>query len=274
MNIDPLKPHPYLIKEKVLETNDSFTLTLKPLETRLLEPLPGQFNMLYAFGVGDVPISFSGPSSSNELIHTIKIVGNVTKALSRCEPGETIGVRGPYGKPWPFEEIKGLNLLLMAGGIGLAPLRSLIYYLLENRNDYGKIALLYGARNPEDLLFTKELKEWKEKLGGTLYTTVDVADENWKGNVGVVTTLLPKVPFSLEKTAALMCGPEIMMRLSSKDLLQKGIQQKNLYLSMERNMKCAIGHCGRCQLSPHFICKDGPVFTYKEMQPYIAIKEL
>jgi NAD(P)H-flavin reductase len=271
MTVEILQPAPYRITRKEYETEDSFTIELEPVEGAAMTFSPGQFNMLYAFGVGEVPISFSDCTS---IVHTIKIVGNVTKVLSRCNVGDQIGVRGPYGQPWPVEKIKKKNILLVAGGIGLAPIRSLIYYLLANKSNDQMITLLYGARNPSDCLYVEELSRWKEQLDGHVYVTVDVADSAWAGNVGVVTSLIPKIPFPLNDCVALLCGPEIMMRMTARDLLNKGISTDDIYLSMERNMKCAVGHCGRCQLAPHFICKDGPVFSYPQIQPYFGIKEL
>lgn len=272
MTIETLQPSPFRIISKKFENFDTFTIQLEPVDGQnAMDFLPGQFNMLYAFGTGEAPISFS---SCGQLIHTIKIVGNVTRALSRCEVGDEVGVRGPYGKPWPVDKVKGRNLLLAAGGIGLAPIRSLLYYLLANRGDYQTITLLYGARNPEDRLFVKELNQWKEQLEGHVYVSVDVADDTWSGNVGVITSLLPKIPFSLEGSVAFLCGPEIMMRMMARQLLYKRISPDDIYVSMERNMKCAVGHCGRCQLAPHFICKDGPVFLYPRVEPYLGIKGL
>lgn len=269
--MDVWQPVPYRIVEKRRETVESFTIELEPVEGASPSFLPGQFNMLYAFGAGEVPISFS---SCDKVEHTIRVVGSVTALLSRLKVGEPIGVRGPFGRPWPVEDVKQKNLLLVAGGIGLAPIRSVVQYLLARKSDYQTIALLYGARNPNERLYVKELLQWKEQLDGHVYVSVDIGDAAWTGNVGVVTSLFSKIPFSLRDAAAFLCGPEMMMRITARQLLQKGMNGGEIYLSMERNMKCAIGHCGRCQLAPHFICKDGPVFCYPQMEPYLGVNEI
>lgn len=231
--------------------------------------------MLYAFGIGDIPISISSDVKNDKCYrHTIKIVGNVTRALSRLDVGQQVGIRGPFGSSWPIESCKNKNVVLIAGGIGIAPLRPMIHHLLNYRKDYGEIALLYGAREPADIVFMEELKQWKEQLGGRVYITVDVANENWKGNVGVVTKLISHIPFSLKNSTALLCGPEIMLRFSAGELLQKEIDASDIYLAMERNMKCAIGHCGRCQYLSNFICKDGSILPYEKVKPFFAKKEI
>lgn len=269
--MDNWLPTPYRIAAKRRETLDSFTIELEPVEGKAPSFLPGQFNMLYAFGAGEVPISFS---SCQRVEHTLRVVGSVTNVLSRYKVGQQIGVRGPFGRPWPLAKVKGKNLLLVAGGIGLAPIRPVMQQILLRREDYQTVTLLYGARNPSERLFVKELLEWKERLEGHVYVSVDVGDAAWTGNVGVVSSLFSKIPFSLKGAAAFLCGPEMMMRITARQLLQRGGSSEEIYLSMERNMKCAIGHCGRCQLAPHFICKEGPIFSYAEMEAYLGVKAL
>jgi len=275
MNFDILQPEPYRVVKKKRETEDCFTLEVQPLEKKKVPFVPGQCNMLYVFGIGEVPISVSGDSLSDSgFVHTVKVVGKVSEALSRLEVGDDVGVRGPFGTSWPTESVKGKNLILVAGGIGLAPLRSLIYFILNNRSDFGMVTLLYGARDQNDLLYSEELKKWAEESDCQILVTVDRGDDSWTGNVGLVTSLLPQVSFDLDDAVAYVCGPEVMMRATIQELLGKGMAVNDIYLSMERNMKCAIGHCGRCQFVSNFVCKDGPVFPYSKVQPFFDLKEV
>ncbi len=273
--IDILEPEFFRLIEKRYETRDTFTIELAPLEEKTLDFMPGQFNMLYAFGVGEVPVSISSNSSRTDCYgHTVKIVGNVTKALDRIAVGDLVGVRGPFGSSWPVEECKGRDVVVIAGGIGLAPMRPLIYSLLDNRKEFGNVALLYGAREPKEIVFADELREWNQAFDDQVYLTVDYANEKWSGNVGVVTRLLSRIPFSLERSVALLCGPEIMLRFAVNELKNRHVEDRDIYLAMERNMKCAIGHCGRCQYVSNFICKDGSVLSYEKVKPFFAKKEI
>lgn len=236
---------------------------------------PGQFNMLSVFGVGEVPISISGPTSDRtKIIHTIRDVGAVSHALAGLRAGAMIGLRGPYGVPWPVERAKGRDVVVIAGGLGLAPVRPIIYELIENRANYGKVTVLYGAREPSDILFADELTRWRARLDFGVEVTVDRAGTDWYGHVGVVTALLRGADFDPANTTAFVCGPEVMMRFGAKGLTDAGVASDDIYLSMERNMQCGIGLCGHCQLGPIFVCKDGPVFNWTEMQPLMAVKEL
>jgi NAD(P)H-flavin reductase len=267
------EPVPFKIEKVVPELPDCFTLTLTPSETKIpFVFAPGQFNMLYAFGHGEVPISLSGdPADTGKLIHTIRNVGSVTAALQKLKVGDSVGVRGPFGSSWPLEAARGRNVLIMAGGLGLAPLRSAIYYLLANRSDYGTISLLYGSRDPGSILFADELEEWSQKIHVGL--TVDSANPDWKGQVGVVTELLSQREI-VPDTVALVCGPEIMMRFCAYALLDYGLPSADIYVSMERNMKCALGFCGRCQYGPYFVCHDGPVFSFDRVERLFKIREV
>jgi NAD(P)H-flavin reductase len=267
-------PTQFSIKRKVIENHDTFTFFLEPIEpNNSFSFLPGQFNMLYSFGLGEVAISISGDcEKSLPLVHTIRAVGSVTNAMKVLKKGDVIGVRGPFGSSWPVDLAKGKDVLVIVGGIGLAPLRPVIYYLLNHLNDYNRISLLYGARTPEDRIYIKELETWKDKID--VLTTVDRTTKRWHGNVGVVTNLIKKAKFDPKNTVAMMCGPEVMMRFCGYNLRDAGISQQNIFLSMERNMKCAIGFCGHCQLGGSFICKDGPVFTYEEMKQYLDLREV
>lgn len=271
--IDPMLPEQFLVKRKVNENKDTFTLTLEPLEKKPFLYSPGQFNMLYMFGLGEVAISISGNSEKPlPLIHTIRAVGTTTKAMQKLKRGDVIGLRGPFGSSWPVEEAKGKDVVIIVGGIGLAPLRPVIYYILAHRQDYGRVSLLYGARTPEDQIYLNQFASWQEKLD--FYTIVDRASKKWRGDVGVVTRLIPKAKFNPSNTLAMICGPEVMMRFVSLTLLDQGLSGEQIFVSMERNMKCAIGFCGHCQLGGTFICKDGPVFTYKEMRRYLELREV
>lgn len=261
---DPMLPRPFRIARTRRETHDTFTLELKPTESKGGFPFKaGQFNMLYVYGVGEVAISISGdPSNTDTLVHTTRGVGTVTKAMQKLQPGSALGVRGPFGSSWPLEEVYGNDILFIAGGIGLAPLRPAMYQVLAKREKFGRVVLLYGTRTPQDMLYTAELKRWGGKFDLEVYVTVDRATGNWRGNVGVVTTLIRRAPFDPLNTTAMVCGPEMMMRYTVQELEGRGVRPKDVYLSMERNMKCAIGLCGHCQWGPKFICKDGPVFRY------------
>lgn len=257
------------------ETHDTFTLTVEP-DGQKLEPFaPGQFNMLYTFGVGELPISISGnPDDRTKLVYTIRSVGQVTHALVTRRAGDTIGLRGPFGNGWPLAAARGRDVLIVAGGIGLAPLRPAILQVLRHRGDYGRLVVLYGARSPRDLLFRKQLQAWNFVPDTQVLSTVDYGGLSWRGNVGVVTTLLRHVRLQLKRTTALVCGPEIMMRFVCRELLTRGAEPENIHISMERNMKCAVGFCGHCQLGPYFVCKDGPVFPYDRIRRWMDCHEL
>lgn len=270
-------PEFQLVKRRIEETADVVSLVL-PVEQNsetVQSFQPGQFNMLYAFGVGEVPISISGdPEIPDHLVHTIRGVGPVSDALLRLKPGEPVGVRGPYGVGWPVDEAMGSDVLVIAGGIGLAPLRPALYHLLNQRSRYGRVALLYGARSPGQLIFTQELENWRRTPGIQVRITVDHADSEWVGDVGVATRLLPKVLFDPVDTIAMICGPEVMIRFTAAALENMGVASDRIYVSMERNMKCALGSCGHCQFGPNFVCKDGPVFRLDRILDIVSVREI
>lgn len=273
---DPMLPRPYRVQRVRQETPDTFTLELEPEDGRPeMTFAPGQFNMIYAFGVGEVPISISGnPAKSATLVHTTREVGTVTRAMRQLKASDGLGVRGPFGVGWPVTGARGADVVIVAGGIGLAPLRPALYQLLAARKYYGKVVLLYGTRTPADILFRSELQHWHSRFDLEVHVTVDRAMGNWRGNVGVVTTLISRAPFDPHSTVAMVCGPEVMMRFTVQELERRGVALGNIYLSMERNMKCAVGFCGHCQFGPTFICKDGPVFRYDRVQPLLAAREI
>lgn len=275
---DPMAPAPYRVRRVVRDTHDTVTLELAADEGTAFAP--GQFNMLYVFGLGEVPISISGdPAKSGVLTHTVRAVGAVTRALRGLRRGGVVGLRGPFGSAWPLDQAAGRDVVVMAGGIGLAPLRPAVYHLLAHRDRYGRVVVLYGARTPADLLYTRELARWRGRFDVQIEVTVDAAPvpatagRAWRGHVGVAGTLLPLAEFEPSDAVALVCGPEVMMRFAIADLRHRGLAPEQIYLSMERNMRCAIGLCGHCQFGPAFVCKDGPVFRYDRLAPFLGVRE-
>lgn len=267
----PLVPVPRRIARRKEETHDTFTIELE----RSDEPeafQPGQFNMVYLPGAGDVPISVSG-AAGGPFIHTIRTVGSITGMLGRLEVGDFVGLRGPFGSGWPLSELEGRDVLVLAGGVGLAPLRPVVYHLLSRREAFGRFVLLYGARTPRDLLFRNELRDWHAWPGIDLRVTVDFAGEDWTQHVGVITTLIPAIRFDPGNAVALVCGPEAMMHFTARELHRRGLKSDRMYVSMERNMKCAVGLCGHCQYGPSFVCKDGPVFRFDRLESFFPIHE-
>lgn len=274
--VDPMLPVPHRIVRMRRETHDVFTLELAPLDgAPPMRFQPGQFNMLYVFGVGESAISVSGdPANAKSLVHTVRAVGTVTNAMSKLKRGDVLGVRGPFGAPWPVAEAIGKDVVLIAGGIGLAPLRPVMNHMLANRKNYGRVVLLYGARTPADLLFERELESWRGRFDLSVEATLDSASPDWRGHVGVVTTLIGRSQFDPLDSIAMMCGPEVMMRFSIQELQKRGLSVEQIYVSMERNMKCAIGFCGHCQYGPAFVCKDGPVFRYDRIERLFKLREI
>jgi NAD(P)H-flavin reductase len=273
---DPMLPRPARVLQVDKETHDTFTLSLEAGNANGRPSFaPGQFSMLYVFGVGELPISISGdPEEPGRLVYTVRSVGKATNALVTRTAGETLGVRGPFGTNWPMTKARGKDIVVIAGGIGLAPLRPAIYHILRHRGDYKRLIVLYGARTPRDMLYRKQLAAWTYLPDTQILTTVDYGGLSWRGYVGVVTTLFRYVRLQPNKTVALVCGPEIMMRYVVRELESRGVGSADTYLSMERNMKCAVGFCGHCQLGPYFACKDGPVFPLSRMQDWIGKYEL
>ena len=271
--IDQMTPIPFRVRSVREELSHTFTLELEPPNGAFTFE-PGQFTMIYAFGIGEVPISISSsPTREATLLQTIRRTGAVTHALGTLKSGDYVGIRGPYGRPWPVAEAKGRDLLIIGGGIGLAPLRPAIYHALENREDYERVVVLYGTRTPDDILFETELRRWGDRTDITTLITVDAADRGWYGAVGVVTRLIGRVGFEPSNATAMVCGPEIMMTVTAERLMEGyAVAPENIYVTMERNMKCGIGVCGHCQFGPKFICTDGAVFPYDEVGHLFNIK--
>jgi NAD(P)H-flavin reductase len=235
---------------------------------------PGQFNMLYAHGAGEVPISISGdPDRPERLVHTIRAVGAVTDVMARLGAGDVVGVRGPYGTPWPLDEVRGRDVIVIAGGLGLAPLRPAIHGLLARRGDYGRVTILYGARSPAELLYRAQLERWRGRFDVRLEAIVDRAGRDWFGPVGVVPRLLDGIPIESDD-AALVCGPEMMMRFVVRELERRGLPRTGAWISMERSMRCGVRLCGHCQLGGSFVCKDGPVYRFDRIAPSLQVREL
>lgn len=261
-------------------TDDVVTLWIEPVDGELLRFRAGQFNMLTAFGVGEVPISMSSPpSQAAPLEHTVRDVGPVTHALCELPVGAVLGVRGAFGTDWGVEELlaSGRDVVVVAGGIGLAPLRGAVSQLLSGRHPAAgsagaRLAVLVGARSPGQVVFDEDLRRWRHD-GAQVELSVDVAEPGWRGHVGVVTTLVGLCQFDLGQAAALMCGPEIMMRFAARELLDRGMRADHMAVSLERNMQCGIGLCGHCQLGPLLLCRDGPVLRYGEVAGLMAAKE-
>ena len=262
-------PRAFAVRDRVRETADTWTLTLEPVEGESPAIDPGQFVMVYAFGVGEVPISVSGAvGRPAPVVLTVRAVGAVTNAICAAEPGAVLGLRGPFGNAWPVAAAAGGDIVVVAGGIGLAPLRPVVLHVLARRAEYGELVLLYGARTPSDLLYRNALEEWPASV------TVDAAGSDWRGKVGVVPKLVPSAPFDPLSATAFVCGPEVMMRFAVEALLARGLPAERIHVSLERNMQCGVGHCGHCQLGPTLICRDGPVYPYAVAAPWLAVREL
>lgn len=274
IGIDPMVPAVRRVVRARRELADVWTIEIDP-GAEGFAFAPGQFNMLYAFGVGEAAISISGdPAEPGRLVHTIRAVGKVSGALAALKRGGSVGVRGPFGRGWPVEAAADSDVVVIAGGLGLAPLRPALYRLMATRERYGRLVILCGARTPDDILFLENVEAWRRRLDADVEVTVDRAGPAWRGNVGVVTTLIPRVTFDPARTVAFVCGPEVMMRFAAADLEQAGVPADAIHLSMERNMKCAIGHCGHCQFGGDFVCRDGPVANLARLGRLMALREI
>lgn len=273
---EPMLLRPFEVTAVRTETTDTMTLDLIAADDGPpIEFLPGQFTMMYIFGVGEVPISICGdPEYPRTLTHTVRAVGAVTNKICALQPGDTIGIRGPYGNPWPVANATGRDIVIVAGGIGLAPARPAIYWVLNRRAAYESFSIIYGARTPADLLYGDEVRTWRARFDVNVQVTVDRGGPGWMGDVGVVTPLLNRVSLNPGNTTAIVCGPEIMMRVVARDLIARGLPSTDIYVSLERNLKCGIGYCGHCQIGPSFICKDGPVVQYEGVAERLGLEEL
>jgi NAD(P)H-flavin reductase len=272
---DPFVPQAYRVARRTREGTETATLDLVPVKGALPAFRPGQFNMLYAFGVGEIAISMSGdPSDRNRFVHTVRSVGAVSAAITALGTGDLLGLRGPFGAAWPVEVAHGRDVVIVAGGLGLAPLRPAIYHVLAHREQYRRVIILAGMRNPREILYRPELEQWRGRLDVELEVTVDRGDGGWRGNVGVVPALIPRMGFDPANVIVMVCGPEIMMRFTANALRDAGVALDRIHVSMERNMKCAIGLCGHCQFGPTFVCKDGPVMRMDRIAEIFSLREI
>ncbi|MER5601308.1 FAD/NAD(P)-binding protein [Streptomyces sp. NPDC002265] len=264
-------PLPYRVVDRRDETHDTATLVLEPAGEALAPFAPGQFAMLYAFGVGEIPVSVSRLADGHRVTHTIRAVGAVSRALCALPTGGWVGARGPFGTAWDTAAAHGNDLLVIAGGIGIAPLRPLVDTVVAGPHLFGRLSVLAGARTPADLLYEDDFPAWEEPFGAV---TVDRPSAGWTGRVGVVTTLLREARFTPSDTVAFLCGPEVMMRATARALIHQGVRPDRIQVSLERNMRCAVGHCGHCQLGPLLLCRDGPVVRYDRAEPILNVREL
>jgi anaerobic sulfite reductase subunit B len=272
----PLAPSPYTVLERTTDTADTATLRLRPNDGHDCPAFrPGQFNMVSILGRGEAAISISGdPDRRDEVVHTIRTAGLATQALAGAAAGTTVAVRGPYGTGWPIDLARGQDIVLIAGGLGLAPLRPLLYEVLRHRDRFGRVEVIYGARTPADLVYYPELQTWRGRTDARFQVTVDAAGRDWYGDVGLVTLRIPDARFDGPNTVAYLCGPEVMMRFAAEALEARGVRRDQIWVSLERNMKCGIGQCGHCQLGPYLLCRDGPVLRYREVGPLLRVRGL
>jgi len=270
----PMTPVAHRVVERRQETQDVVTLLLEATDGSRLRYSAGQFNMLYAYRVGEVAISISAnPVGDGPVAHTVRDVGTVSHALCGLRAGETLGLRGPFGSDWGLDSAEGRDLVIVAGGIGLAPLRSVITQIISERDRFGEVEVVIGARTQEELAFRDEIEAWRQRHDLSVHVTVDRATGGWRGTVGVVTTVLPRIHCDPE-AIALICGPEVMMRFTALALLERGMPASQIRVSMERNMQCAVKQCGHCQLGSTFICADGPVMTWDRVEPLLEVRQL
>ncbi len=268
----PYQPIAATLEKVAEETPNIKTFWLRPAEPLAFRT--GQFVELTVPGLGEAPFTpSSSPAVAEQMEVTIMKAGTVTDRLHELQSGAKLGLRGPYGKGYPMEDMYGKELLIMGGGVGLAPLRSLLYQVFEDIDKFSRVMLLYGAKTPADLIYPEQLKEWSKREKFEVLVSVDVGDNGWTGNVGVVTTLIPKVKLNLDKTVAVVCGPPVMMKFATLELIQMGMAKDRLYLSMEKNMSCGVGKCGHCRLGPYYVCQDGPVFTYDKIETLAGLWE-
>jgi NAD(P)H-flavin reductase len=268
----PLTPRPCRVVGRRRETRDTVTLRIDAGGLRFR---PGQFNMLYAFGVGEVAISISGdPARTGELVHTVRSVGMVSDALCRLRPGEWVGVRGPFGSGWPVDLAAGRDVLVLAGGVGMAPLRPALYALARRPRGGGHVTLVCGARTPDLLLYERELHRLGGRRDVDVLLTVDAATRDWTGHVGVVPAMLRHAAFDPARALAMLCGPEAMMRFTVSELRRLGVPDESIWVSLERNMHCGVGLCGHCQVGPVLVCRDGPVFRLDAVAPLLGVREV
>ena len=277
--IDQTHPNAYQIHaasivEKIRETQDIYTFRLRLTDATVRKAFRfsgGQFNMVYAFGVGEAAVSIvSDPEEPELLDHTIRIVGRVTGAIGRLGPGDLLGIRGPYGRGWPLDSARGKDVVIVTGGLGCAPVVGAVECIFRRRAAYGAVKILHGVKAPDDLIYRKRFNSWRRQPDTEVYLSSDQPHKSWRYHVGVVTELFEAVVLNPERSVVMMCGPEIMMRVGIPILVRRGIPETAIYVSLERHMECGIGLCGHCQMGPFFICKDGPVMRYDTIAPLLG----
>ena len=267
-NINPLLPRAAVIKDKVIESADTFSLTLSPLDGKIFNCSPGQFNMLGLPGFGEAPISFSQiDAKGKQFVHTIRKAGNVVAAIDDLKKGQKVYFRGPYGNCWPLDKAIGKNVIVVCGGIGMAPLRPVIHHLIKNKNKFKDVLLLYGTKQVAEILYKDELAAWAQHINVLLSSDKVTEKAPLPVNEGLVTTLFNQMNVTLDDTVTFTCGPQIMMKFVAAELILKGQSPDDIYISLERRMKCGISHCGHCQIGSKFVCSDGPVFSLTEVRP-------
>jgi NAD(P)H-flavin reductase len=272
---DPMLPARYVVADRVVETADSATLVLIPADEPMPHFKPGQFTMISAPGVGEIAVSISGdPRYELILVQTVRAVGAVSRAIHDAAPGTVLGVRGPFGTDWDLSGAEGADLVIVAGGIGLAPLRPVLLGALAHRARYGRITLVLGARTPAEFLYRELIHAWTESTDLAVVSTVDHPTSGWRGRIGLVTAPLAQIELDPARTVAFLCGPEVMIRSSAELLRERGMPAERIRLSLERNMKCGIGLCGHCQFGPLLVCRDGPVVHYGQVADLLSVKEL
>jgi NAD(P)H-flavin reductase len=270
-----LVPQPWRVRAAWPEIAGTTTLELEPVSGAGMAVAPGQFTMLSVFGVGEAAISVSGdPGPPGPLLQTVRAAGAVSAALVAARPGDVVGVRGPFGRGWGTDRMAGRDVVIVAGGIGLAPLRPLVATALARRPELGRVALLYGGRTPDHLLYPQQLHAWRSRFDLDVLVTVDRADAGWYGEVGVVPTLVRRLALDPANTVAYVCGPEVMMRFTAQALADHGLAPDRIELSLERTMRCGVGLCGHCQLGPLLICRDGPVVPYSAVRRLLPVREV
>ncbi|MDH5710225.1 MAG: FAD/NAD(P)-binding protein [Gammaproteobacteria bacterium] len=274
--INHYMPHEAVILERIQEGPHLFTLRMKFTDPDIQGSYvfePGQFNMLYLYGVGDVPISIvNDPLDSHIIDHTIRVVGRVTRGIDKLKAGDRIGLRGPYGRGWPMQQSSGKDVVIVTGGLGCAPVVSVINYIEQRREEFGRLNIVQGVKHTADLIWKERYDKWRNLPNTKVLLAADVGEALWPWHVGPVTSLFDQLMFNPDNVAVMMCGPEGMMRVVCRHMLDKGVPESQLFLSMERNMQCAIGHCGHCQYGSKFICKDGPVFSYDKVRKLFQTK--
>lgn len=276
MSANPYLPQTARIAERRQESDTVFTLRLRFEDSATRAQYrfaPGQFNMVYLFGVGEVPISIvSDPEETGLFDHTIRVVGRVTEGLAALKTGDCVGIRGPYGRGWPLAAAEGRDLLIVTGGLGCAPVVSVIQYAIRRRHRFGRLVIIQGVKHSADLIYRRQYEEWASVPDTTVRIAANVSAGHWPWHVGPVTELIEQAEIDPAGTVAMMCGPEGMMIAAAQILRQKGMAEGALHFSMERNMQCAIGHCGHCQFGGQFVCRNGPVFSYAEIEALLGVR--